>query len=158
MNKEIINIKSHELVGLIRAETEKGESIRITVVGNSMYPFLRSGIDSVELFSVDNIKKNDVLFYLRENGQCILHRCINIKGDEYIMCGDNQTEREYGIKRSNIIAAARVFYRRGNKITPDTSWYRLYMFLWCTLFPLRPVMCIFLKGVIKIRRILKRSR
>ena len=158
MNKDIISVKPHELVELVRAETEKGESVRITVVGSSMYPFLRSGIDSAGLFPIDNIKKNDVLFYLRKDGQCVLHRCIDIKGDEYIMCGDNQTEREYGIKRSNIIAAAKVFYRGGREITPDTPWYRLYMFLWCTLFPLRPMMCVLLKGVMKIRRIFKRSR
>jgi hypothetical protein len=117
-----------------------------------MYPFLRNGTDSAELSAPDRIRRNDVLFYLREDGSCVLHRCIAVRDGEYIMCGDNQTEKERGVRGENVIAAARVFYRGDKRITPKTPWYRVYMLLWCTMFPLRPFMCAVLKGIMKIRR------
>lgn len=155
MNKDIVNVEQSELIRVVRESVNAGGSVRITVVGNSMYPFLRNGTDSVVLTSADDIRPCDVLFYVRADGHCVLHRCIKIKNGEYVMCGDNQTEPEYGIKRENIVAAARVFYRGDRKITDKTAWYRLYKLLWCTLFPLRPFMCMLLKCVMRVKRIFK---
>ena len=155
MNKDIVKVDQSELIRVVREAAESGGETRITVVGNSMYPFLRNGIDSVVLTAAGDIRPCDVLFYLRGDGHCVLHRCIKIKNGEYVMCGDNQTELEYGIKKENIIAAARVFYRGDRKITDKTAWYRLYKLLWCTLFPMRPFMCALLKGVMRVKRIFK---
>lgn len=153
--KNVINVETDELITVVKGAVDNGISVRITVVGSSMYPFLRSGIDSVELYGVDEVKRNDVLFYVRDDGSCVLHRCIGICGDEYIMCGDNQTKREYGIRREQIMAAARKFYRGSRLITDKTPWYRIYKFLWCTLWGLRPAMCVMLRTIMKIKRTVK---
>lgn len=152
MNKEIINVNSDELIQLVKETVQNGKSIRITVVGNSMYPFLRNRIDSAELYTPNEIRKNDVLFYIRPDGRCILHRCVDIKNGEYIMCGDNETEKEHGIGRDNIVAVAKAFYRKNTKITDSTHWYGLYKFLWCDLFALRPFWCLIIKGIRKFKR------
>lgn len=158
MNNNIIDVNPSELKAVVSDAVSRGETVRITVVGNSMYPFLRSGIDSAELSRADSIKRNDVLFYVRCDGTCVLHRCVGIKDGEYVMCGDNQTRREYGIKREQILAAARVFYRnRRSVVTEKTAWYKVYMLLWCTLFSVRPFMCAVLKVIIKVKRKFKRS-
>ena len=156
MDKDIVNVDKKELISVVNAAVGSGGSIRITVVGNSMYPFLRSGIDSAELSDAGDVRPKDVLFYVRGDGNCILHRCIRIENGEYIMCGDNQTELERGIRRNQIIASAKTFYRRDKKITDKTFWYRVYKFFWCTLFPLRPALCVILKAFRKIKR--KRRR
>ena len=74
-----------------------GGEFRLFHKGTSMLPLLRQGIDSVNLVSPNDIKKNDILLYKRASGQFVMHRAIKIKGDEYIMCGDNQYEHERGI-------------------------------------------------------------
>lgn len=152
-NKEVIEIEMSDLIEAVEAAvSEKNGCIRITIVGMSMYPLLRSGSDSAVLYPIDKIKKNDVLFYVRDSGRCVIHRCLGIKDGEYIMCGDNQTEKEYGIRREQIKAVARVFFRGDRKITQGTLWYRIYVFLWCTLFPLRPMLTAVLKRIMRLKK------
>ena len=69
-----------------------------TIVGISMYPLLRQRKDSVHIVKIDSpLKKNDVILYQRDSGQYVLHRIIKIKNSNYIICGDNQWKKEYGI-------------------------------------------------------------
>lgn len=140
MKKDIETVDQAQLIEAVREAVGNGGTIRITVVGMSMFPFLRSMRDSVVLAPVDKIRKNDVLFYVRADGSCVLHRCIKIENDEYIMCGDNQTELEHGIHRKDVIARAESFVRKGRTVMPSALHYRAYTAVWCGLFGLRPVM------------------
>lgn len=104
-----------------------GGEFRLFHKGTSMMPLLRQGIDSVVLVSPDNIQKNDILLYKRQNGQFVMHRAIKIKKDEYIMCGDNQYEHEHGIKKENILAKVKGFYRGEEYYETDNAEYKKYV-------------------------------
>ena len=104
-----------------------GGEFRLFHKGTSMMPLLRQGIDSVVLVSPDDIKKNDILLYKRSNGQFVMHRAIKIKNDEYIMCGDNQYEHEHGIKKENILAKVKGFYRGEDYYETDNKEYQKYV-------------------------------
>ena len=104
-----------------------GGEFRLFHKGTSMMPLLRQEIDSVVLVSPDDIKKNDILLYKRSNGQFVMHRAIKIKNDEYIMCGDNQYEHEHGIKKENILAKVKGFYRGEDYYETDNKEYQKYV-------------------------------
>ena len=65
--------------------------------GTSMLPMIRGGLDIVVILPVDDyklLKKYDVVFYKRYNGNFVLHRIVAKNRDFFLCCGDNQTWRE----------------------------------------------------------------
>ncbi|MBR6517343.1 MAG: S24/S26 family peptidase [Bacilli bacterium] len=91
-----------------------------TPIGTSMMPLLRERIDTVKLIAPNNIKKHDVVLYMRNDKTLVLHRIIRINKDEFTMCGDNQCILEKHVKRSQIIAVMEGFYR-GEEYFPITN-------------------------------------
>ena len=91
-----------------------------TPIGTSMMPLLRERIDTVKLVAPNNIKKHDVVLYMRNDKTLVLHRIIRINKDEFTMCGDNQCILEKHVKRSQISAVMEGFYR-GEEYFPITN-------------------------------------
>lgn len=121
-----------------------------TPIGTSMLPLLRERIDTVKLVAPKNIKKHDVVLYMRNDLTLVLHRVIRIKKDLYTMCGDNQCILEKNVKRSQIIAVMEGFYK-GEQYFPVTDKnYKKYVKM--TIFK-RPFK--YLKHLIK--QIIKRK-
>lgn len=95
-----------------------------------MLPLLREGIDSVLLEKTDSsLKKDDIAFYQRDNGEYVLHRVIKSK-DGYIMCGDNQLTFENGIEQRHIIGRVSEIYRGEKQLPMSGLKYRFYCMLW----------------------------
>ena len=104
-----------------------GGEFRLYPKGTSMLPLLRQGIDSVVLVSADSVSVNDMVLYRRDDGQFVLHRIIKINGDELVMCGDNQYELEYGIRKEHILARVCSFYYDNELISLDNEKYLKYV-------------------------------
>jgi hypothetical protein len=65
-----------------------------TPIGTSMMPLLRERIDTVKLVAPINIKKHDVVLYMRNDKTLVLHRIIKVKNDgsiEYYDKGESYT-------------------------------------------------------------------
>ncbi len=88
--------------------TEKlnaGATVTIQPKGTSMMPLIRQGQDEVVLKKpTARLKKYDIVFYKRASGQFVLHRVIKVRKNDYVICGDNQTEYEYGITDDMVLA------------------------------------------------------
>ncbi|MBR2635195.1 MAG: S24/S26 family peptidase [Clostridia bacterium] len=126
MNK---SIRFEEIIPLIREEIQKGNSFSFTAFGSSMHPYIRGGKDKVCLSPLTSPpKEGDVVFYQRENGAFVLHRIIKIKNGQYIMCGDNQFSREFGIRAEQIIARLSFVERNGKAIRPSSFSSQCYRF------------------------------
>lgn len=110
---------------------KEGEFIAVPV-GTSMWPLLRNRRDTVHLVKYSgNLKKYDLPIYKRSTGEQVMHRCIGINEDGYIMCGDNQSQKEFGIKDSQIIAVAKGIYRDEKYVPVTNIFYRLWVRIWC---------------------------
>lgn len=119
--------------------------------GVSMEPLLRQGRD---LFTVrkktdDRCEKFDVILYRRSPDQFVLHRVIEVGGQDYVTLGDNCLAPEYGIREEDVLGIMTSFIRKGKTYSTDDIRYRLYVLLWCRPYRFR----IFLRRTIgKIRR------
>lgn len=111
---------------LFRQQLAAGKRVRFAARGVSMMPLLRQGIDSVEIAPVTGkLKKYDLPFYQRENGQYVLHRIIGV-GDTYTCAGDNEIIPEKGVRHDQVIAVVTAIYR-GEVRWDVKNWrYRLY--------------------------------
>ena len=104
-----------ELAKLMPEFLQKGETVSFSPQGRSMTPTIKVG-DTVTLVACQSPKRLDVLFYTRDDGKAVLHRLIGFdKNGGYIMRGDGQIVKEYGITVKNIIARVDSVTRNGKK-------------------------------------------
>lgn len=119
-----------ELVPLIQEQLKKGGRVRFTPRGVSMQPMLRHGVDTVILSPVrGRLKKYDLPFYRRKNGNYVLHRIVAVK-DNYTCIGDNQYHKEKGITDDQLIAVVSSFIRNGREYGVDGVGYKIYCRFW----------------------------
>lgn len=99
-----IDVELEQLFPVMQEQLAAGGSVKFGPKGTSMLPLIHQGVDSVVISPVKGkLKKYDVPFYRRDNGQFVLHRIVGMKNGNYVMCGDNQYMREYGITDAHII-------------------------------------------------------
>ncbi len=107
-------------------------------VGYSMMPLLRQRRDIIEIRpkETDRCKKYDVVLYKRGSGY-ILHRILKVLPRGYIIAGDHNTFLEKDVTDDMIIGVMTRVIRDGKDITPDNFWYKVYVHLWCDVYPVR---------------------
>jgi hypothetical protein len=109
-----------------------------TNVGDSMMPLIRQDRDLVVIVPAEGrLKKYDVPLYRRDSGQYVLHRILQVRSDDYVICGDNRCKKETGITDRHIIGVLQAVIRNGREVPVTALRYRLYVHLWCDLFPVR---------------------
>ena len=129
-----MNVSLDEMYPIICEQLQSGGKVRFKPHGTSMLPTLRQGIDEVVLVQpYKKLKKYDIAFYRRKNGQFVLHRIMGKKSDSsYIIRGDHQFQYEYGVCDEDIIAVCSGIYRNGKFISANS----LTFYLWAILGPL----------------------
>lgn len=99
-----------DMVGLIEEVISTGGEFRLYPRGTSMLPLIKQGKDSVILVKPSLLSVNDIILYKRKNEQFVLHRIVKINGKDLVICGDNQTNLEYGITVDDVIAKVSAIY------------------------------------------------
>ena len=119
------------LMPLFREQLALGNTVRFSPRGISMLPMLRQGRDQVVLSPLpETLKKYDLPLYQRDNGQYVLHRIVEVKADTYTCMGDNQFQKEPGLRREQMIAVVSAFCRNGREYSVRDWRYRLYCRVW----------------------------
>ena len=76
-------VDNQEYMKVVRSLLEEGKEVPLVVTGNSMMPFLIDRRDQVLIKKPDRpLKKGDIAFFQRENGQYILHRIHFMRKDK----------------------------------------------------------------------------
>lgn len=120
-------IKVKDLYPLILEAFKEDKSFTMPIHGTSMQPLLHTG-DSVILVKPDCINKDDIVFFIREDGDFVLHRVYKINNDgSYEIIGDHQVVIEHNIKREQIFARVEAI-KINNRVKPLKGFfYRLYL-------------------------------
>jgi hypothetical protein len=128
-----------ELTPVIESCVAEGSQVVLTVTGNSMRPLFFHRRDQVVLERCDpaRLQVGDIPLYRRDRDTFILHRVVGLGASTYVMCGDGQWKKEYGVPYSAVIAVVTGFYRKGKYISCDSPKYRRYVRFWLSSFPFR---------------------
>lgn len=119
-------------------EIQRNGKLVYTNVGDSMNPLIRQGRDLLVISKAnDRLKKYDVPLYKRDSGQYVLHRILKVRKEDYVTCGDNRWQKEYGITDRHILGVLTAVVRNGKEIPVTDKKYRLYVHLWCDFFYIR---------------------
>lgn len=150
VNKKKISLL--EIYPVIKEKIENGGTVQLPITGTSMLPLLVWGRDTVELTKCENPQKYDIIFYRRDDGHFVLHRIVGKNENGFILCGDNQVKKEYGITENHIIAVVKSITRKGKTFSVDKSSYKIYVNLWTLILPLRNIILVPMR---KIKGLLK---
>lgn len=136
--------------------TKNGKLI-YTNKGDSMMPLIKQDRDLLIIKSVHGrLKKYDVPLYKRDSGQYVLHRILKVRKNDYVICGDNRWVKEYGITDKHIIGVLTAVVRNGKVISVNDWKYKLYVHLWCDLFPIRAFIVHVISKLKQMKRKIKR--
>ena len=144
-------------------ELEVNGRLIYTNQGDSMFPLI---IEGKTLLVIEKpkgrLKKYDVPLYRRDNGKYVLHRILEVRKKDYVICGDNRGFKEYGITDRHIIGVLTAVIRKGKMISVNDPLYKIYVHIWCDFFPIRAFIVRgwqFVKRRVKrfIRRVKKRA-
>ena len=76
-------VDNQEYMKVVHSILEEGKEVPLVVTGNSMMPFLIDRRDQVLIKRIERpLKKGDIAFFQRENGQYILHRIHFMRKDK----------------------------------------------------------------------------
>lgn len=129
---------------------EEVDNIPLVISGGSMSPFLVHHRDTVYLSKVRQLpKRGDMILYLRDSGQYVLHRVYRATED-YTMVGDAQTILEYGIRSDQILAIVTAVRRKGQLLQPGSFWWEFFRIVWIRLVPLRPLLSSIYAGTVRL--------
>lgn len=147
-------LSMEELYPIMLEEFREGRTFKMITNGTSMLPFIGNGCDTVILKEPEGtLKKYDIPLYRREDGSFALHRIIGKDKHGYIMCGDNQFIKEYGITDDNIVAVMTGLIKNGEVHELRGAGYKAYCIRLCALRPIRKVYIAFkrrIKALLKI--------
>ena len=123
----------------ILAEEPNVTALPLIVTGGSMTPFLIPGRDTVYLSRLERpARRGDILLYLRDNGQYILHRVWRAEKDGTLtIVGDGQIALERGVRHDQIIAVVTAVVRKGQRMAPGDFWWEFFEKVWIRMVPLR---------------------
>lgn len=131
-------------------EIRRNGKIIYTNVGDSMMPLIKQGRDVLVISRAEGrLKRYDVPLYKRDSGQYVLHRILKVRENDYVICGDNRCNIEYGITDKHIIGVLTGIIRNGREISVTDRKYRIYVHLWCDFFHVRAF-------IIRLRQFMKR--
>lgn len=118
------------------AEVERrindGQSVTIPVKGFSMRPMMRSEKDKVILTAhSDKAIKQGAVMLFRHNGHHIMHRIIDIKGNNITFAGDGNYRKTEQATKDDIVAQVTAIIRpSGHVISLDSRRWRIYSTIW----------------------------
>ena len=119
---------------------DEGHTVRMTVRGRSMRPFIEDGRDKVILAKADNLRVGDVVLARTLEKSYVIHRLTEMDEatGQCILRGDGNLRTE-SCHVDNIKARVVGFYRKGSNKLDSTSGlkWRIYSWWWMRLLPLR---------------------
>ena len=127
-----------ELLPEIIKLLNEGHSVTLLLRGYSMRLFLEDKRDKALLVKATEIKKGMPVLAETNFGHYVLHRVIEISGNDVVLRGDGNIGVEH-CKLSDIKGEAIGFYRKGRKKLDMTSgWkWKVYSLFWTRLLPIR---------------------
>ena len=121
-------------------ELERSGKLVYATVGTSMNPLIKQDRDlSIIEKPKGRLKKYDVAFYKRPNGQYVLHRVVKVLDDGYVILGDNCVNKEFNIKETQILGVLVSLVRNGKEVDLNSFGYKLYVRARYAHYPVRVI-------------------
>lgn len=127
------------LLGEVAAMLAEGRTVTLHAKGDSMYPFIVGGRDSVVLEPVRRVRVGDIVLARPAGKGYILHRVLRQEGDALRLMGDGNVCRGEDCLRGEVFGRVSAIVRCGRRVDCGSAAERWRVCVWRGLFPLRRV-------------------
>ena len=139
-----MNIPCRELMPIIRAALERGQRVRMTVSGNSMFPFIRDR-DVVELEAAPAPQLGDMVLVQTDSPggieRYVLHRIVRMDGGSaFFIRGDTQLNCEGPFTPDAVLGLVVTAWHKGRARAFERGLWRLAGLVWVRMNPLGPLL------------------
>ena len=132
--------KGYEVFDAVAELVDEDKTVKITVRGNSMLPFIFNGRDQVELKRQSSYVVGDIVL-ARISDRFVLHRIWGFEGENVILQGDgNPRYVKEKLPKTDIIAKVVAIYFNGKKKLTDAPWQKFKYMIWGKLVPFRRIL------------------
>ncbi|MFI3294904.1 MAG: hypothetical protein R3Y19_02695 [Rikenellaceae bacterium] len=124
-----------------------GERVTLLTKGRSMLPFIRGGVDSVELCGLrGDIRWGDILLVRMSDSLYVLHRVVEVDSDRLTLMGDGNIR---GVERclvGDVLARVSLVVCGSGRVYDPRSGWRIFLArFWYFFLPLRRYILAFLR-------------
>ena len=121
-----------------KEELKKRKQLLIVPVGISMQPLFKDSVTPVVVEYLNKKpQKDDIVLYIKESNQLVIHRVVSLKKDGAITRGDGCVGKGELIPYSNIFGKCTAFYKGENLVRVTDFKYKISVFIWKILYPFR---------------------
>lgn len=113
-----LQLSGTDLVALLKSVLDKGVPFRFQAKGFSMSPFIKDGdVITVSPLSGALPRLSDVVAFIHpKTGRLVVHRMVGKKDNYFIVKGDNISDSDDLISRTNILGSVIKVERDGKKV------------------------------------------
>lgn len=116
----------------------QGQLVTLRAKGNSMYPFIAHGRDSVVLQKANDLTTGDIVLVRLPAQTYVLHRIYKIEGEWLTLMGDGNLHATERCRREEVLGKAVSILRNGQRVVECSSLAeRMKAFCWRKLLPVR---------------------
>lgn len=124
----------------------EGLCVTLPVDGRSMLPFIIGGRESVVLSKPDDVKVGDIVLAWIEERRYVVHRILEIEGDNVTLMGDgNLYGKEYCTRADIKAKALYVVDKKGKRHNLYAPWRKKASTTWLFLKPIRRYLLAFVR-------------
>lgn len=155
--KNRISVENSAFFASVKEILNENHEVNFTVMGTSMTPIIRNGLDSVVIKKAEpkDVKKGDVILFSPVDDKYLLHRITKITQEGFESTGDGNIFRDGFFPFDTLIAKVIKIERKGKIIPENNFFYKLYAKVWMALFPIRKYLLAILFRAYKIKVLLK---
>lgn len=125
---------------ILAAAVQEGQKVPLLVSGDSMMPFLKHGRDTIIISKPSKpFRRGDMVFYIRETGQYVMHRIHHVHRGMLYIVGDGQTQIEGPVAPGRVFGVICEVVRKGKTLTPNNFCWWFFQKVWVRIVPLRPL-------------------
>ncbi len=114
-----------------------GHTVTIAAKGNSMFPFIKSGRDSVVLRQTNQLQIDDIVLAIIPDGSYVLHRIQNIVNDDITLMGDGNICQKESCKPEDVLGKVSVIIRNNRFVCCASRAESYKVYFWKLLLPIR---------------------
>ena len=113
-----------------KSALDKNGILGFVTHGNSMWPLIKNKKTSVIVLKKEaRLNALDVAFYVRPNGDYVLHRVLEILDGGYSVRGDSQLDIEF-VPEDNVIGVLSGYYKGKTYIDCESMEYQTAVIDW----------------------------
>lgn len=120
---------------------QDGHSVTMRAKGNSMFPFIRDGRDSVILQGKKDIAVGSIILARLQHGNYVLHRVYRLENEKVVLMGDGNLCATECCRREEVVGVVVSILRDGRRPVDCTSRNALFKaWVWRKLLPVRRIL------------------